>query len=62
MSISAYESDMDTIVNCAQCYKEIKFGNCYTSLEKLTETGFGYAVCEDCYEREWKRRRCFNND
>ena len=57
MAISVYETDMDTIVNCAQCNKELKFGESYTSMEKQTSLGFGYAVCADCYEEEWKRRK-----
>ena len=40
----------------AQCGKELKYGDTYTSLEIHTAMGFGYGVCEDCYEFEWKRR------
>lgn len=47
---------LDTIINCCQCLKEIKFGDSYTSLEVHTEMGMGYAVCEDCYNQEWVRR------
>ncbi len=28
----------------------------YEDLEIHTAMGFGYGVCEDCYEFEWKRR------
>ena len=27
-----YSEDMDEIINCAQCGRSIKIGNCYTSL------------------------------
>lgn len=26
----------------------------YTSKQIHTELGFGYAVCEQCYEKEWR--------
>lgn len=48
---------MKEIVNCPHCGKELEYGNCYTSLEIHTEMGFGYGVCEKCYEEEWNRRR-----
>lgn len=54
---SIYESDMSKTVNCAQCGREIKFGDAYTSNEIHTFMGFGYAVCEECYNEEWERRR-----
>lgn len=51
-----YSTDMDEIVNCAQCGAEVTFGKCFTSKEVHTEVGFGYAVCEPCYEKEMDRR------
>ncbi len=48
--------DDNEIVNCAQCGRKIKHADCYTSLEIHTDIGFGYGVCEWCYEQEWKRR------
>lgn len=50
-------ADLEDIVNCAQCGKELKFEDCYTSLEVHTDIGIGFAVCEDCYEAEWQRRK-----
>lgn len=47
-----YCEDMNEIVNCAHCGKEVKFGRCFTSTELHTGMGFGYAVCADCYEKE----------
>lgn len=51
-----YSSDMDEIVNCAQCGRRIMFGDSYTSLEVHTDLGFGYCVCEVCYYKEYERR------
>lgn len=48
--------DLDEKINCAQCGKEIKFGDSYTSLEVHTWVGIGYSVCEKCYNKEWIRR------
>lgn len=42
-------TDMDEIVNCPHCGKELRFGDTYTSHEIHTEHGIGYGVCEDCY-------------
>lgn len=52
-----YSDDMDEIVNCCQCGCEIKFGDTYTSKEIHSGLGFGYPVCEECYEEELTRRR-----
>ena len=52
-----YSDDMDEVVNCPHCGKKIKFGESLTSMEIHTELGFGYAVCEDCYDKEWDRRK-----
>lgn len=54
--LSTFEEDMNTIVNCCQCLKELPMGEAYTSLEVHTGTGFGYAVCDKCYEKEFKRK------
>lgn len=54
--VKVYESDMDALVNCCQCGKEIKFGETYTSQEVHTEMGFGFVVCPECHESEMKRR------
>ena len=55
--VTTYETDMDTIVNCCQCGREVPFGECYTSMQVQTSVGFGYAVCERCYyDKEWPER------
>ena len=46
--------DMGEEINCASCGKLVKFGDCYTSKVIHGKMGFGYFVCEDCYEIEWK--------
>lgn len=48
--------DMYDLVNCPHCGKELQFGDCYTSMEIHTHAGFGFAVCEDCYQNEFERR------
>ena len=47
--------EMDEKVNCCQCGKEVEFGNTYSSQEFHNEIGFGYAVCEECHEKEMER-------
>lgn len=44
-----YEVDMDQIVQCAHCGREVRYGDCYTSRTIHNDYGLGYAVCEDCY-------------
>ena len=55
--VSLCEADMDNIVNCASCGKELPYGETYTSMEIRTAgMGFGYAVCDECYNKETERR------
>ena len=53
---STYENDMDRIVNCAECGKEVPYSATYVSLAIHNVMGFGYAVCPECYEKEWEAR------
>lgn len=48
--------DLDAEVNCVQCGKKLKYGECYTSLEVHSSMGLGYGVCKECYDEEWKRK------
>lgn len=57
-----YSNNMDDIINCCQCFKEMKFAEGYTSMEVHTGAGFGYAVCEKCYDEEWERRRKYRDE
>ena len=52
-----YCVEMDTVISCAQCGKELEYGQSYTSMEIHTDLGMGYGVCEDCYEGELRRRK-----
>ena len=49
--------NMETIINCASCRNAVKFGNCYTSRTIHSPHGFGYPVCEDCYNEEFEKER-----
>lgn len=49
-----YSNDMNEEIACARCGRKMVFGDGYTSRQIHTELGFGYAVCEKCYEREWE--------
>lgn len=59
--LKTYSNDMGEKVNCCQCLKEMRFGDGYTSMEVHTNMGFGYCVCEDCYDKEMQRRRNYEN-
>ena len=50
--ISLYSEDMDARVQCAHCGRIIKYGEGYTSRTIHTAVGFGYIICEHCYEQE----------
>ena len=56
-SLPMFSDNMGEKINCANCGKEMTFGEGYTSMEIHTHRGFGYYVCESCYQDEWKRRR-----
>ena len=49
------DESMETEINCANCHKIVKFGRCYTSKTIHEKHGFGYPVCEDCYNKELER-------
>lgn len=51
-----YSDDMDVECQCANCGTKMAFGDGYTSLEIHNAIGFGYVVCEKCYEEEFKRK------
>ncbi len=46
--------DLKEVINCANCGKNVVAGDTYTSLKIHNSVGFGYCVCEECYEKEWK--------
>lgn len=55
--ICLYTNDFEKEINCCQCGKKTTYGDCYTSLEVHNDFGLGFAVCDECYEKEWERRR-----
>lgn len=59
LKLSLYESNMDTIINCPHCKKELAYGDGYTSLELHNDIGLGYVVCGSCYDEEWERKSRF---
>ena len=60
---ATYMEDLDSFVDCAECGKKIRFGCSYTSLRIHTPIfGMGYAVCEECYKKEWEERRKYCYD
>lgn len=56
-NVKTYSDDMEEIVNCAQCGKELPHGESFASLEVHAAMGIGYSVCGECYKQEWQRRR-----
>lgn len=49
--------DMEKIINCADCKKEFRYGECYCSKAIHNKDGFGYPVCEECYKKELENER-----
>lgn len=54
--VATFRNDMNEIVDCASCGKSIPYGLSYTSIEFHTAMGFGFCVCDECYEKEIARR------
>ena len=46
-------ADMTEIINCAECGKQLTFGDGYTSRVIHNTFGMGHYVCEGCMEKEW---------
>lgn len=49
-----YSDNMDEVINCAQCGKQIPFGEGYTSRE-IFSGPWGHMVCRECMEKEYGR-------
>lgn len=49
--------NMEDILNCPHCGREIKYQDGYTSLEIHTPMGIGYIVCHECYFKGEVKRR-----
>lgn len=52
--IKTFSMDMDEIVNCPHCGREFTFGDCYTSRQMHIGLGGAFAVCAECYRKEWE--------
>lgn len=52
-----WDDDMDMIIHCPQCGKQLRFGDGYTSKEIYEGTlkMFAFSVCTDCYNEELER-------
>lgn len=57
-----YSDDMDKEIACAQCGQRMLFGDGYTSRQIHNKYGFGYAVCERCYEKEREEEQEMEDD
>lgn len=55
--LTLYTENMEEEINCCQCLKLMKYKDSFTSREVHNAVGLGYAVCKECYEKEWERRR-----
>ena len=53
--VKTFSTDMEEKVNCAACGKVMEVGDGYTSRTIHTINGFGYLVCERCYNKEINR-------
>lgn len=52
-----YSTDLEELIDCANCGKSIKIEEKYRSIEIHTETGQEYAVCKRCFRDEWIRNK-----
>ena len=44
------------VCNCCKCGKEVTLATSFSSLEVHNKVGFGYLVCEKCYQEEIERK------
>lgn len=61
-NVKTFSMDMEEIVNCPHCGREIKFGDGYTSRQIHTKHGMGFAVCADCYEKEFRAEQAASKE
>lgn len=61
-NVVLYSDDMEEVVNCPHCGKELLYGKTYTSKEIHNSFGLGFGVCEQCYNQEWDRRRKYEEE
>lgn len=54
--LGGIDFDFDQIVNCAECGRELPYGQTFTSMRIHTPMGLGFGVCETCYSAEHDAR------
>lgn len=54
-------TSLGDVVSCAECGTKHEYATMYTSLKIHTSMGFGYPVCEKCYNKEIEERRRVND-
>ena len=59
--VKTFSTDMEEKVNCIACGKFMEYGDGYTSRTIHTKNGFGYVVCENCYEKEREEELAYEN-
>ena len=59
---SMYSDNMDYVVACAECGKDLIYGEGFVSIRIHNDIGFGYMVCEACYRKEWEERQKCTED
>lgn len=50
--VQLFTTDMNMVVDCVECGKEMHYGDCYTSRRIHNNMGMGYHVCSECYQKE----------
>lgn len=55
--VNLSEEGLNREINCASCAEPSIFARCYTSRQIHNSNGFGYPVCEECYQKEWENER-----
>ena len=50
--ISTWEPSLKNKVVCPSCKSTIEFGEAFTSKRYQDDLGYGYCVCEKCYNNE----------
>lgn len=52
-----FTDNLDEIIACADCGKKIRAADTFTSRTILTDLGFGFMVCPQCYETAMNEER-----
>lgn len=53
--------DLTLKIRCVNCSEPFVAGNMYTSHQYQNHMGFGYLICEECYQKEWNLRNKYKN-